>query len=279
MARTGRAICAGEPRWRNFRGSHPPLISRKHDEPCQWPASVDARKRITSVVGRAATMARRQRTVRARESEWGDYAGGSPALIYARDPQESEGATISCETAPLLSELIKDPESATGSQPACPEAFGNCELSSAFPAVAVYTALREPSRLPLRSPVSRISRGAARFPGRSNKLRFPVACPNPWSPRRSPKFVFRLPGAPGFPEPPEIRRASCNAGYPMLPGLAPGARESRLPGTHEPRLKFPKSRLPSTSSASAPTPFPLRFPKASWASVPSVMLFRFPGSS
>lgn len=145
---------------------------------------------------------------------------------------------------PLLSELVEDPDSATGSQPVLPEACRNCELASALPAVAVRSALREPSRLPLRSPVSRISRGAARFPGRSNKLRFPVACPNPWSPRRSPKFVFRLPGVPGFPEPPEIRRASCSAGYPML--REPRSRCSWIPVARHLRTPSEVSEEPVT---------------------------------
>lgn len=203
---------------------------------------------------------------------------GGPALI-ARDPEESEGATISRETAPLLSELVKDPAPATGSQRTFPEACGNCEFASALPAVAVHAALRERSRLPLRSPVARISPRSSRFPSRSKSYGFPLPARTPGRPgvRRnsfsdflaSPVSRHRL----KFVKPPATPVTRCCL------SLAPGALGSRLPGIPEPRLRFPKSRLPGASSAPAPRPFPLRFPKASRASVPSIMLFRFPGSS
>lgn len=180
---------------------------------------------------------------------------------------------------PLLSELVEDPASATGSQPALPEACENCELASALPTVAVRSALREPSRLPLRSPVARISPRSSRFPGHSKSYGFPLLVRTPGRPgvRRNSFSDFLAPPVSRrrlkFVKPPATPVTRC------CPSLAPSAPESRLPGTHEPRLRFPKNRLPGAPSASAPRPFPLRFPEVSRASVPSIMLFRFPGSS
>ena len=164
--------------------------------------------------------------------------------------QESEGDDVSCETPPPPIRTLRRSGFGYRITTSGSRSFWDLQACARHPAVAVRALLREPSRLPPRSPVARISR-ELRFPGAPESCGFPPLSPEPRSPGSSLKFVFRLPGAAGCPAPPEIRRVPCSAGYPMPP---------------EPRSRLPKnpgcpaflSAVRSFRSAGYPTLLPPR---------------------